>query len=782
MSRSRLPAFLIPDLVRGETIGSFAHRLERLQGAHPGQYLAVATAELRRTLPRQPSLETRYERLRNLLREDCALESDTLAAGLWPLNEGWVSCPRCGPVVEIHPDAAHLVCALHACWTGPHRQKTRARAKPASQGPQHGAHVGADVITATRYLHEIGRTQPTLVTEALSRARSMRAQGRAGDLTPEDVPTAALIVATTLDPECISLLAITPTQQALRHAIADLVRRTSLARGWFRAPAEPVTDEAWLILRATIANARQRLALESRVDEFQPALYVANPEALGEWPTSSTGMLDYLSTFRTDQQWWRDRFIVEENPGPRAPGRWTVLCPAGHALQRSDLKRVNGRPHTDFYCNVCAGTRRVPAITSLEARFPTIAQTWHPSLNGTVTPSDILPGSRRYFWWLCSKGHSWPATVAARTAKGSGCPYCAGTAIVQGEQDFATTHPHLVSFWDGTVEQPGPNQVSARNHGRKIHLRCPSGHTFTRSPLRFAQTPTCPYCDGRVLVPGRNDFATTHPQNADWWHPTENGALLPSDVRGGSNVRVMWLCPSGHSFAQTIGYVAKRTTPSCPICSGRKLRQGVNDAATKYPVITPEWADDLNPVAASETVPGSGHWWWRCLLKGHELAMTVHERAHAGGCTDCPADDRIGERFSVNAPSHCAPPVAEIRARVQNLRLFAASETPGAPRLADEVWDSIADAIVEASPQALVDRRAVVTAILYVLSLDLRWEDTPRTLSAASTAWKWFHNLRLAGAWDAAIDALSQPPNGRGWVSHRVLSAPTRHLVNADPG
>ncbi|WP_369345460.1 zinc-ribbon domain-containing protein [Demequina globuliformis] len=436
------------------------------------------------------------------------------------------------------------------------------------------------------------------------------------------------------------------------------------------------------------------------------------------------------------------------------------MCPVGHVLY-SGLKRPQGRSNTDFYCNVCAGTRLVPGITSLDARSPTITRTWHPSLNGPVTPSDILPGSRRYFWWLCPVGHSWPATAASRTEKGAGCPYCAGTAIVQGEQDFATTHPHLVGFWDGTVEQPGPHQVSARNSRREIRLRCPSGHPFTRSPLRFALTPTCPYCEGRVLIPGRNDFATTHPHHVDWWHPTENNGLLPSDVRAGSNLSVTWLCPYGHDFLQAIGYMAKRRAPSCPICSGRKLRQGVNDAATRYPVITREWADDLNPVAANETVPGSGKWWWRCLKHGHELAMTVHERAHAGGCTDCRADDRVAQRFSVNASDLDAPPAAAIRSRVQHLQVVSPSLTAGAPALADHVWESIAAIVLEASPQAVVDRRKVVTAILYVLAHDLKWADTPRALSAPSTAWKWFHTIRLAGAWDPILDSLAPLPRSR---------------------
>ncbi|MGA9112116.1 MAG: zinc-ribbon domain-containing protein, partial [Smithella sp.] len=51
---------------------------------------------------------------------------------------------------------------------------------------------------------------------------------------------------------------------------------------------------------------------------------------------------------------------------------------------------------------------------SLQVCNSNIAREWHPTKNGSLTPSDVSVGSNRKVWWLCSKCHAWPATVSER--------------------------------------------------------------------------------------------------------------------------------------------------------------------------------------------------------------------------------------------------------------------------------------------------------------------------------------------------------------------------------
>lgn len=60
---------------------------------------------------------------------------------------------------------------------------------------------------------------------------------------------------------------------------------------------------------------------------------------------------------------------------------------------------------------------------SLGVLFPDLAKQWNKERNGTLTPSDVRPGSNRATWWFCGWGHEWKTPVVNRTG-GTGCPYC----------------------------------------------------------------------------------------------------------------------------------------------------------------------------------------------------------------------------------------------------------------------------------------------------------------------------------------------------------------------
>jgi uncharacterized Zn-finger protein len=102
---------------------------------------------------------------------------------------------------------------------------------------------------------------------------------------------------------------------------------------------------------------------------------------------------------------------------PHSPKRVLWTCSHGHSWSARVSDRTNGHG-----CPYCSG-RLATLETSLAARHPELAATWHPNLNERVTPDDVLPGSHRRAWWRCELGHAWQATIAART-RGARCPIC----------------------------------------------------------------------------------------------------------------------------------------------------------------------------------------------------------------------------------------------------------------------------------------------------------------------------------------------------------------------
>ena len=89
---------------------------------------------------------------------------------------------------------------------------------------------------------------------------------------------------------------------------------------------------------------------------------------------------------------------------------------------------------------------------------------------------------------------------------------------------------------------------------------------------RTAGNRGCPLCAGKVVVSGRNDLATTHPEIAKEWHPTLNGDLTPDKVSRGHGKKVWWKCPLGHEYEATPNHRTSSKNPtSCPECySGRQ--------------------------------------------------------------------------------------------------------------------------------------------------------------------------------------------------------------------
>jgi len=94
---------------------------------------------------------------------------------------------------------------------------------------------------------------------------------------------------------------------------------------------------------------------------------------------------------------------------------WT--CEKGHEWTAPVYSRTQGNG-----CPYCSG-RKVCDDNCLQTINPVLAEEWHHTENGSLTPKDVAPNSGKKVWWICSRGHEWEASVANRN-KGRGCPLC----------------------------------------------------------------------------------------------------------------------------------------------------------------------------------------------------------------------------------------------------------------------------------------------------------------------------------------------------------------------
>jgi hypothetical protein len=136
-------------------------------------------------------------------------------------------------------------------------------------------------------------------------------------------------------------------------------------------------------------------------------------------------MRSLAETFPAIARSWHKTKNGDLSPRRIAPGSKTRVwwqCPKGpdhvwHAEIRARTWNGSG-------CPFCSG-HRVSVTNCLANLVPRLAEQWHPSKNGTLTPWDVSLGSDRRVWWRCTFGHSWPAAVHQRArGKRTGCPFC----------------------------------------------------------------------------------------------------------------------------------------------------------------------------------------------------------------------------------------------------------------------------------------------------------------------------------------------------------------------
>jgi very-short-patch-repair endonuclease len=135
----------------------------------------------------------------------------------------------------------------------------------------------------------------------------------------------------------------------------------------------------------------------------------------------------------------------------------------------------------------------------------------------------------------------------------------------------------------------------------------------------------------RVIV-GKTDLATTHPTLVLEWNYDLN-KITPQEISAGSNKKVFWKCPKGHSYASS---PSTRLNPcGCSVCSKKVVEVGVNDLLSKSPEIAAEWDQEENGDLKPEMVMfQSNHKVsWKCK-NGHQWKASPNTRQKSG-CPDC---------------------------------------------------------------------------------------------------------------------------------------------------
>ena len=120
------------------------------------------------------------------------------------------------------------------------------------------------------------------------------------------------------------------------------------------------------------------------------------------------------------------------------------FCPKEHSFETA----IKSRTILKSSCPYCAG-KKASKNNNLLALFPEIAKEWHPTKN-VLKPEEVLPGSHKQFWWLCSEGHSFKQANYCRTGKQKqGCPFCSNQKAGK-DNNLKTLYPEIAKEWHPT--------------------------------------------------------------------------------------------------------------------------------------------------------------------------------------------------------------------------------------------------------------------------------------------------------------------------------------------
>ena len=222
---------------------------------------------------------------------------------------------------------------------------------------------------------------------------------------------------------------------------------------WWKCQKDP--SHAWEVAVSTRVFSKSgcpKCKISQRTIRRLPPLSEYSPSLAQQWhPTKNGSLLPSDVTAGSDQKvWW--------------------ICPSDpkHEWQAAINNRIKGRG-----CPYCARVY-VTRENSLAVRFPEIANQWHPTKNGDLTPSDVSYGSSRRVWWKCQsdKSHEWQATIKSRTQKNKDkCPICSKSTYYTSNS-LQAVFPDIAAQWHPTKNSPlKPNQVT-RASGKKVWWQC----------------------------------------------------------------------------------------------------------------------------------------------------------------------------------------------------------------------------------------------------------------------------------------------------------------------
>ena len=108
-----------------------------------------------------------------------------------------------------------------------------------------------------------------------------------------------------------------------------------------------------------------------------------------------------------------------------------------------------------------------------------------------------------------------------------------------------------------------PYEIGAGT-SKKVWWKCPKGHEWQASVVSRKNGTGCPYCSGKKILSGYNDFATKNPKLIKEWDYNKN-IIKPNTIAESYKERIWWKCSKcGYEWQAKI--ISRIRGAKCPHC------------------------------------------------------------------------------------------------------------------------------------------------------------------------------------------------------------------------
>lgn len=295
-------------------------------------------------------------------------------------------------------------------------------------------------------------------------------------------------------------------------------------------------------------------------------------------------------------------------------------------------------------CSLCSRKESGSFVSISESDDPIVQLVLKRYVEGgnEDSPSDVsISSSDKKYRFIChelgeDKIHDFYSTIShmIRSLRNgnNGCSICSSKIVKAGINDFKSFYPNIAKYQDKS-DSLDLSTVSYKSSLQATFIcpDCVSVYTMAlnnRVDSERKGKTGCPVCDGRIVVPGKNDFLTQFPDLAKMWD-FEKNTLDPTTFTGRDEKRKCWFrCSNGHSF-QSAPYsmIASRhnSTKGCPYCANQKILAGFNDFESQHPELMNMWDYSKNTVNPSEIgATEQSHKYWFLCEHGHSFQQSPY--------------------------------------------------------------------------------------------------------------------------------------------------------------